>query len=65
MVSPVIAPNIVLELSVKLMKNGRPANYLSRQIEGGPWLPLLVFDDELVVLVVNGDRAKAFQYRLS
>lgn len=32
-----------------------PANYLSRQIEGGPWLPLLVFDDELVVLVVNRD----------
>ena len=43
------------------MKNGRPANYLSRQIEGEPWLPLLVFDDELVVLVVNRDRAKAFQ----
>lgn len=65
MVSPVIAPNIVFDLSVKLMKNGRPANYLSRQIEGGSCLPLLVFDDELVVLVVNGDRAKAFQYRLS
>ena len=43
------------------MKNGRPANYLSRQIEGGPWLPLLVFDDEFVILVVNRDRAKAFQ----
>ena len=65
MVSPVIAPNIVFDLSVKLMKNGRPANYLSRQIEGGSCLPLLVFDDELVVLVVNRDSPKTLHRTLS
>lgn len=65
MVSPVIAPNIVLELSVKLMKNGRLADCLSRLTEGRPLLPLLVFDDELVVLVVNRDSPKTLHCTLS
>ena len=65
MVSPVIAPNIVFDFSVKFMKNGRPANYLSRQIEGGPLVPLLMFDDELVVLVVNRDSPKTLHCTLS
>lgn len=61
--SPVTAPNIFGDIYIANEKR-QARGYLSRLIVSGLFVPLML-DDEFVVLIVDGDGSEAFQYGLA